>query len=65
MTTRRQSGPFTRRAAARVAAALLVATLPASGSGGLSMGIYFLPLTPELSTPTGSNTLLVFTLPES
>ena len=37
----------------------------AIGSGGLSMGIYFLPLTPELSTPTGSNTLFVFALPES
>ena len=36
----------------------------AIGSGGLSMGIYFLPLTPELTTPTGSNTLFVFALPE-
>jgi len=35
----------------------------AIGSGGLTMGIYFLPLTPELSTPTGSNTLFVFALP--
>ena len=35
----------------------------AIGSGGLSMGIYILPLTPELTTPTGSNTLFVFALP--
>ena len=35
----------------------------AIGSGGLTMGVYFLPLTPELSTPTGSNTLFVFALP--
>ena len=32
MTTRRQSGPLTCRAAARMAAALLVATLPASAA---------------------------------
>ncbi len=35
----------------------------AIGSGGLSMDIYFLPLTPELSTPTGSNTIFVFFIP--
>ena len=36
----------------------------AIGSGDLTMGTYFLPLTPGLSTPTGSNTLFVFTLPK-
>ena len=36
----------------------------AIGSGGLTMGIAFFGLTPELSTPSGSNTLFVFALPE-
>ena len=36
----------------------------AIGAGGLSMGTAFLALTPELTTPTGSNTLFVFALPE-
>ena len=37
----------------------------AIGSGGLSKGTAFLQLTPELNTPSGSNTLFVFALPES
>ena len=37
----------------------------AIGAGGLAMGTAFLRLTPELTTPTGSNTLFVFALPES
>ena len=37
----------------------------AIGSGGSSMGSAFLALTPELNTPSGSNTLFVFALPES
>ena len=36
----------------------------AIGSGGLTQGTSFLTLTPELSTPSGSNTLFVFALPE-
>ena len=36
----------------------------AIGSGGLTMGFAFFGLTPELSTPSGSNTLFVFALPE-
>ena len=36
----------------------------AIGSGGLTMGIAFLGLTPELNTPMGANTLFVFALPE-
>ena len=36
----------------------------AIGSGGLTQGTSFLQLTPELSTPSGSNTLFVFALPE-
>ena len=37
----------------------------AVGSGGLTQGTGFLQLTPELTTPSGSNTLFVFALPES
>ena len=37
----------------------------AVGSGGITQGTSFLQLTPELSTPSGSNTLFVFALPES
>jgi len=36
----------------------------AIGSGGLTQGTSFLTLTPEISTPSGSNTLFVFALPE-
>ena len=36
----------------------------AIGSGGLTMGIAFLALTPELTTPMGANTLFVFALPQ-
>jgi len=36
----------------------------AIGAGGLTQGTSFLRLTPELSTPSGSNTLFVFALPE-
>ncbi len=36
----------------------------AIGAGGLTQGISFLQLTPELTTPSGSNTLFVFALPE-
>jgi len=36
----------------------------AIGSGGVTQGTSFLQLTPELSTPSGSNTLFVFALPE-
>ena len=36
----------------------------AIGAGGLTQGVRFLQLTPELSTPSGSNTLFVFALPE-
>ena len=36
----------------------------AIGAGGLTQGTGFLQLTPELSTPSGSNTLFVFALPE-
>ena len=36
----------------------------AIGAGGLTLGTGFLRLTPELSTPRGSNTLFVFALPE-
>ena len=35
----------------------------AIGSGGLTQGTSFLQLTPELNTPSGSNTLFVFALP--
>ena len=35
----------------------------AVGSGGLTQGTGFLQLTPELTTPSGSNTLFVFALP--
>ncbi len=37
----------------------------AIGSGGITQGTSFLQLTPELNTPSGSNTLFVFALPES
>ena len=37
----------------------------AIGAGGVTQGSGFLQLTPELSTPSGSNTLFVFALPES
>ena len=36
----------------------------AIGAGGLTQGTGFLRLTPELSTPSGSNTLFVFALPD-
>ena len=36
----------------------------AVGAGGLTQGAGFLQLTPELTTPSGSNTLFVFALPE-
>ena len=36
----------------------------AIGAGGLTQGTSFLQLTPELTTPSGSNTLFVFALPE-
>ena len=36
----------------------------AIGSGGITQGTSFLQLTPELGTPSGSNTLFVFALPE-
>ena len=36
----------------------------AIGAGGLTQGTSFLNLTPELTTPSGSNTLFVFALPE-
>jgi len=36
----------------------------AIGAGGLTQGTTFLQLTPELNTPSGSNTLFVFALPE-
>ena len=36
----------------------------AIGAGGVTQGTAFLELTPELSTPSGSNTLFVFALPE-
>ena len=36
----------------------------AIGAGGLTAGTSFLPLTPELNTPSGSNTLFVFALPK-
>ena len=36
----------------------------AIGAGGLTQGTGFLQLTPELNTPSGSNTLFVFALPE-
>ena len=36
----------------------------AIGAGGLTQGTGFLRLTPELTTPSGSNTLFVFALPE-
>ena len=36
----------------------------AIGAGGLTQGTSFLQLTPELNTPSGSNTLFVFALPE-
>ena len=36
----------------------------AVAAGGLSIGIVFLELTPELTTPSGANTLFVFALPE-
>ena len=36
----------------------------AIGSGGVTQGTGFLRLTPELTTPNGSNTLFVFALPE-
>ena len=36
----------------------------AIGAGGLTQGTGFLQLTPELTTPSGSNTLFVFALPE-
>ena len=36
----------------------------AIGSGGVTQGTSFLQLTPELNTPSGSNTLFVFALPE-
>ena len=36
----------------------------AVGAGGLTQGTGFLQLTPELTTPSGSNTLFVFALPE-
>ncbi len=35
----------------------------AIGSGGVTQGTAFLQLTPELTTPSGSNTLFVFALP--
>ena len=35
----------------------------AVGAGGLTQGTGFLQLTPELTTPSGSNTLFVFALP--
>ena len=35
----------------------------AIGAGGLTQGTSFLQLTPELNTPSGSNTLFVFALP--
>ena len=35
----------------------------AIGAGGLTQGTSFLQLTPELTTPSGSNTLFVFALP--
>ena len=35
----------------------------AVGAGGLTQGTAFLQLTPELTTPNGSNTLFVFALP--
>jgi len=35
----------------------------AVGSGGVTQGTGFLQLTPELTTPSGSNTLFVFALP--
>lgn len=36
----------------------------AIGSGGQTQGTSFLQLTPELNTPSGSNTLFVFALPD-
>ena len=36
----------------------------AIGSGGQTQGTNFLQLTPELNTPSGSNTLFVFALPD-
>ena len=36
----------------------------AIGAGGQTQGTGFLQLTPELNTPSGSNTLFVFALPE-
>ncbi len=36
----------------------------AIGAGGVTQGTRFLDLTPELTTPSGSNTLFVFALPE-
>ena len=36
----------------------------AIGAGGVTQGTRFLEITPELSTPSGSNTLFVFALPE-
>jgi len=36
----------------------------AIGAGGVTQGARLLQLTPELSTPSGSNTLFVFALPE-
>ena len=37
----------------------------AIGAGGITQGTSFLQLTPELTTPSGSNTLFVFALPSS
>ena len=36
----------------------------AVGAGGITQGTSILPLTPELTTTTGSNTLFVFALPQ-
>ena len=36
----------------------------AIGAGGLTQGTSFLQLTPELNTPSGSNTLFVLALPD-
>ncbi len=36
----------------------------AIGAGGITQGTLLLPLTPELTTTTGSNTLFVFALPQ-
>ena len=36
----------------------------AIGAGGITQGTRFLEITPELTTPAGSNTLFVFALPD-